>query len=195
MALNPQQERVNRALDDLLSDAERIALQTALEDDRAEADLYTRLRVVDQRLRSPAMAAPSPDFARKVMARIEAGEHEAYAPHRRTARLLTWLGVTLAAILIPAGLVVAMMAVAAGQPALFAGLLRTLLSAFHAVGSWLTGLLAFLHGVAETYPMVPALSLTIIPLAMVWAWLVWYLPQRNRPETIVIKVQAVGSGL
>jgi len=43
--------------------------------------------------------------------------------------------------------------------------------------------------------MVPALSLTIIPLAMVWAWLVWYLPQRNRPETIVIKVQAVGSGL
>ncbi len=194
MALNPQQERVNRALDDQLSSAELAAFQSALEEHRAEADLYARLRVVDRHLRAPALAAPSPDFARKVMARIEAGEHEAYAPHRRLARLLTWLGVALAAILIPVGLVAAVMMVTTAQPALFAGLVRTLLGGVHALGGWLMRLFGLVSGLVESYPMAPALSLTIIPLVMVWAWLVWYLPQRNRPATIVIKVQAVGSG-
>ncbi len=194
MALTPKQERVNRALDHMLTDAELADLRAALEGDRATADMYARLRMVDRRLQAPAMAAPAPDFARKVMVRIEAGEHEVYAPHYRLARLLSWLGVALATILIPAGLVIASLALVAAQPALIAGLLHALLGGLQAAGGWLMSLLSFVHGVVEAYPMAPALSLTIIPLVMIWAWLVWYLPQRNRPATIVIKVQAAGSG-
>lgn len=189
MALTPKQDRINRAVDDLLVGAELADFQSFLAADQEQAALYDRLREVDDMLRQPPLAKPAPDFTAQVMARIEAGDHKAYAPHARRSRILSWLMVLGVFVLIPTLVILAIVLPVMAQPGVFMDLFQGLVGSLGTVSAWAQGLLAFLGDVIAAYPMAPALSLTIIPIMMVWVWLVWYLQQQNRPETIVIQVQ------
>jgi hypothetical protein len=192
MALTPKQDRINRALDEPLTGADLAAFQAFLESEQEEATLYEQLREVDDLLRRPPLAAPSPDFTTKVMARIEAGEHAVYAPHRRARRLLLWGGF-ISTLLVPLVVVLAVVIPALTMPDVFISVLQGVVQGLSTVTSLIGGVLTFLANLIAQYPMAPALSLTVIPLIMVWAWLVWFLQQRNRPATIIIPVQAAGS--
>lgn len=189
MALTPKQDRMNRAVDDLLSGAELADFQAFLEIEQEQAVLYDRLREVDILLRQPPMAAPAPDFSAKVMARIEAGEYKAYAPRARAARILSWLLVLGVFVLIPVLIVLAIALPVMAQPGVFMGVFQQFVGSLGTVSGWMQSILTFLGNLIAAYPMAPALSLTIIPIVMVWAWLVWYLQQQNKAETFVIPVQ------
>ncbi|GAB4573285.1 MAG: hypothetical protein Kow0077_15190 [Anaerolineae bacterium] len=189
MALTPKQERLNRALDELLSPAELADFEAALESSAEDAAMYARLRQVDALLRQPPMAAPAPDFAARVMARIEAQEHRAYVRQSRTSRVLRWLGLLTAFVLVPLLVGMALAIPLIAQPDLFIAIFQQIVGTLGAVSAWLQRVLTVVSELIAAYPMMPALSLTIIPVVMVWAWLVWYLQHQNRPETIVIKVQ------
>jgi hypothetical protein len=192
MALTPKHDRMNRALDEPMSSAELAEFQAFLEAEQEDAALYARLRVVDDMLRRPPVVAPKPDFASKVMARIEAGEHEAYAPNPSMNRFMLWLGLVGSVVAVPLLLILLIMVPAFAAPGAFISVFQEIIKILGGASAIIGSLLTFLGNLIAAYPMAPALALTVIPLTMVWAWLVWYL-QRNRPETIVIKVQAVGS--
>lgn len=189
MALTPKQDRMNRAVDDLLIGAELADFQGLLEVDQEQAALYDRLREVDDLLRQPPLAKPAPDFTAQVMARIEAGEHKAYAPYARVSRVLSWLMILGVFVLIPTLVILAIALPVMAQPGVFMDLFQGFVGSLGTVSAWVQGVLAFLGDLIAAYPMAPALSLTIIPIMMVWVWLVWYLQQRNRPETIFVQVQ------
>ncbi|MBN2469797.1 MAG: hypothetical protein JXN59_03645 [Anaerolineae bacterium] len=189
MALTPKQDRINRAIDDLLNNAELADFQAFLDADQEQAALYDQLRDVDLLLRQPPLMAPAPDFSVKVMARIEAGEYRVYAPYARLKRVISWLGVLAVFILIPALVVLAIALPIMAQPGVFMNMLQQVVGSLGTASAWMQGVLTFLSDLIAAYPMAPALSLTIIPVVMIWAWLVWYLQQQNKPETVVIPVQ------
>jgi negative regulator of sigma E activity len=191
MGLTPQHERMNRALDEPLSGAELIEFQALLEADQERAALFARLREVDDLLRQPPMVKPSPQFAGKVMTRIEAREYEVYAPRRQWARLASWFGLALGVAAVPLALVMVLVAPMLAQTGAALAVIRTVVSGLGAVSAAAERVLTAVAGVIAAYPMMPALSLTVIPMVMLWAWLVWYLRQQNRPQTIVIPVQVV----
>lgn len=196
MALTSKQEQLNRALDEPLSGAALVDFMARLEADPDEAALYAQLRRVDELFRQPPMVAPAPDFASKVMARIEAGEHLAYAPRRRWNLLLWGLALTVL-LAIPVILFVALLVVPAlAQPGALTSFGAGLIQVAGSLGGGLEGLLQFLNDLLVAYPIAPALVLTAIPLTMLWVWMVWYFQQQNRPETVFIPVEVVqvGSG-
>jgi hypothetical protein len=193
MALNPKQDRLNRALDEVLAGQKLAEFREALSADPDEAEQYARLREVDAYFRQPPLVTPKPDFAASVMARIEAQEHLAYAPRRRPALLLGGLLMTLA-VALPLVLVAGLVIIPAfTQPGIFTTLFAGFVQALGVASQGLERLVVFLTDLIASYPMAPSLLLTVIPFTMLWGWVVWYLQERNRPETIVIKVQAVGS--
>lgn len=188
MDLTPQQERINRALDEALDGAELAEFQAFLEEDQEITDLYTQLHAVDATLHDPPAVAPSVDFASKVMAQIEAGEYVKYAPqdHRRW-RL--WLGLFATFVLVPLLLIAAVAVPLAANPDALLNLMQGVVPALGAVSGYMEGLLTFLSRLIATYPMAPALSLTVIPTAMLWVWLVWFLQSRNQTPTFIVPVQ------
>ncbi len=194
MGLTPQHERMNRALDEPLTGPALAELQAWLEDSPSQSDLYEQLRRVDDLFRHPPMVAAPADLAAQVMLGIQQGKHEAYAPRRRL-RLLLGLGLLGVLVSIPLAVVLLLVVVpAAVEPGVLASLFLGLVQVLSAISGFLEGLLLFVGGLTAQYPMAPALLLTVIPLVMVWGWLVWFLQQQNRPATIVIPVQTVRSG-
>ncbi len=194
MALSPKQDRLNRALDEQLTAAELLAFQSLLDDEPDDKAMFERLRRVDDLFRQPQMVAPAPDFAAKVMARIAAEEHLAYAPRRRP-RLFIWGLVLPVLLVLPVVLFLSLVAFPAlAQPgaltALLAGLVHALGTITGAAGSLLRGL----GDLVATAPVGPLMVLTVIPMLMVWAWTVWYFQTQNRPQTVIVPVQFVGSG-
>lgn len=192
MALTPKHDRINRALDEELNLQALSELQSMLESEPDDAALYASLRRVDDLLRQPPMAKPSPDFASKVMVRIKAGEHAAYAPERRRLPWLVW-GLSMSvAVLVPVIAVLAMIvAPALGAPGALIAVLSGAIDVLGFLSNGLNSLLLSLGNLIASYPMVPALTLTLIPMVMLWAWLVWFMQQQNRPATVIIKVQAL----
>jgi hypothetical protein len=194
MGLTSQHEQMNRALDEQLTGPARARLQTMLDTHPDESVLYEQLRKVDALFRHPPMVAAPPDFARQVMASIQAGKHEVYAPRRRL-RLYWGLGLLGMLASIPLGVILLLVVVpAVVEPQALASLFQGLIQILATISGVMEGLLLFLGNLLAAYPMAPALVLTVIPLLMVWGWLVWFLQQQNRPATIVIPVQTVRSG-
>ncbi len=193
MGLTPQHEQLNRALDEPMIGPALAEFQARLERNPDEHALYERLRKVDDLLRQPPMAVAPPDFASQMMLSIQQGKHEAFAPRRR---LRLYFGLGLLGILASVPLVLLLLVTvvpALVDPGVLAGLLAGLVQVVGTISGCLEGLLLFLGNLIAAYPMAPALILTVIPLAMVWAWLVWFLQNQNRPVTIVVPVQTVGS--
>lgn len=193
MGLTPQHEQLNRALDEPMIGPTLAEFQARLERNPDEQALFERLQAVDDLLRQPPMAVAPPDFAHRVMASIEQGQAQAYAPRRR---LRLFFGLGLLGMLVSVPLVLALLVTvvpALVEPGVLAGLVAGLVQIVGTISSCVEGLLLFLGNLIATYPMVPALLLTVIPLAMVWVWLVWFLQNQNRPATIIVPVQTVGS--
>lgn len=196
MALTPKQDQLNRALDEPLTGPALVDFIARLEADPDEAVQYAQLRRVDELFRQPPMVAPAPDFASKVLARIAAGEHLAYAPRRRWNVLLWGLALTVL-LALPVVLLVALVIVPAlAQPGALTSLGAGLIQVAGSLGGGLESLLQFLNDLLVAYPIAPALTLTAIPLTMIWVWMVWYFRQQNRPQTVFIPVEIVqvGSG-
>lgn len=190
MSLKPQQEHMNRALDEDLTGPELAAFQAALAADQERAAQFARLSNVDALLRHPPLASASPGFAARVMTRIEAGEHLRYTPQRRRGWLLLWGSLMAAAVILPLILVLAVAVPLLARPDALMATMQQIVPALGVVSDILQRLLTFVGSLIAAFPMAPALALTVIPMIMLWAWLVWYLRDRNRPQTIIIPVQA-----
>jgi hypothetical protein len=189
MALTPQQDLMNQALDNLLDDAARAALNAQLDANPDEAYLYSQLVQVNGLLQRPPTVVAPVGFAQGVLAAIRAGRHEVYARPRLSGFFLV-LGLTLGAVVALPLLALAL--VGLGQvlvePDALIGLLQGLIQVLGGLTGAAEGLLTFLGSLVMAYPMVPALLLTVIPMVMLWGWLLWFLQQRNRPPTIIVKV-------
>jgi len=72
MTQQPFDERMSLALDGLLSEDERRSLNHSLSQSPEATDAWERMRVIDRMLDTAPEASPPFDFARRVMARIEA---------------------------------------------------------------------------------------------------------------------------
>ncbi len=190
MSLKPQQEHMNRALDEDLTGPELAAFQAALAADQERAAQFARLSNVDALLRHPPLASASPGFAARVMTRIEAGEHLRYTPQRRRGWLLLWGSLMAAAVILPLILVLAVAVPLLARPDALMATMQQIVPALGVVSDILQRLLTFVGSLIAAFPMAPALALTVIPMIMLWAWLVWYLRDRDRPQTIIIPVQA-----
>ncbi len=192
MALNPQHEQMNQALDERLTGAALAEFQAFLEAHPEEAASYEALQQIDRMLRQPPMAAAPEGFAAAVMAQIAAGKHEAYALPERM-EILPVAGLALGtAVVLPLLVVLILLAQTLFESGALFALLHGLVQVAGSVSAVLVRALAFLGGLVTAYPMAPALMLTVIPMMMLWGWLVWFLRQRTQPmATVVIKVQAV----
>ncbi|MBN1965206.1 MAG: hypothetical protein JW910_11210 [Anaerolineae bacterium] len=194
MALNPRQDLMNRALDERLTASEQAELQAHLDANPREGALYDNLRAVDAFFQAAPMIVAPPGFAMQVMARIEAGEHEALREERRAlSRLALWLGLSALVVLPLLGLVLVLVVQAATQPAALAGALQGLIQTLGSLGHALENVMGFLSDLVDGTPLVPLLLVTVIPLLMLWGWLVWYVQRINRPPTVTVKVHVVGS--
>ena len=191
MAFTPQQDLMNRALDGLLDDAAQAVLNALLDGNPQEAQRFKQLNQVDGLLRHPPLVAAPDGLPQAVMAAIRAGQHEAYARPRLLASPLV-LGLTLGTVIALPLLFLALLAVSQilADPGGLIALLEGLIQALGTVATAAERLLCFLGSLIAAYPMVPALLVTVIPIVMLWGWLIWFLQQRNRPPTITIKVQS-----
>ncbi len=192
MALSTKQEQMIRALDGELSGAALAELQAYLREDAQQAALYEDLRQADALLRNPPLVAAPAGLASRVMADIQAGKHAQYARPRRVGGLLAG-GLALVGLVALPLLLVGVVGLVrlVAEPASLASLLYGLIQALGAISGFMEDLLIVLGNLIVAYPMIPALLLTAIPLLMLWGWLVWFLRERNRPVTVVVKVQTV----
>lgn len=189
MALTPHQDRINRALDEPLTGAELAEFQTFLEEDQEKTKLYTQLRAVDDTMHQPPLVAPSMDFANKVMQQIEAGAYLKYRRQERSRRWLTWTAMFTVFGLVPVLTILAVTVPLVASPEALISIMQGVVPALGAVSGYLEGLVTFVGRLIATYPMAPALSLTVIPTAMLWVWLIWFLQSRNQTQTIIVPVQ------
>jgi hypothetical protein len=168
---------MNSALDRELSEQEWAALNAHLEDSPETASYWEQLRHTDHLLRTTPLAAPSPGFTSRVMAAVAAMHLGEIAKHR--------LGVGVALGLIVAALftvpVLSILTILLFSTLTDPGTLNALFQ--NVAGGVGYGLgIAFdlgdgLERLATETPVVPALLTTVIPLSMLWVWLVWYLSE------------------
>lgn len=168
-------EHMNSALDQGLSAAEAQELQARLNDSPETAELWSRLKRVDWLLRNTPMVAPSAEFAGRVMAAV------AVMGMPRIANKRLALGIVLG-LLVAAMLAVPVMSVALillfrtiTDPSTFSTVFQAVASALGYVVGVVSDAGSRLDTLVHETPMVPALLSTVIPLAMLWGWLVWYL--------------------
>lgn len=190
MALTPHQDRLNRALDGLLSEEELAQVDALMRADPGDARRFHQMQAADQALQTPPMAAAPPNFAANVMAAIQAGKHQVYVEEPRVRSFL-WFGLALGTIIALPLVIFGLAAFgqAIGDSAVLSTLLQDLGQTLTRLVNFATGVLNFLGSFFTQFPVIPALLLTLIPLALVWGWLVWWLQQRSRPPTITVKVQ------
>jgi hypothetical protein len=168
------QHQLNNALDHELSELELAALQEQLEETEV-ASQWDRLQNTDELLRTTPLAAPAPGFANRVMAAIAAMPLPAFA--KRHPGLGIALGLAIAAFLtLPMFSILFLLTLSVITDP---GAINTWLQTFISAASYVIGLLAdiasqFESGLANT-PMMLALVTTMVPVTMLWGWLLWNL--------------------
>jgi hypothetical protein len=173
------EQSMNDALDQDLSAAELESLQEQLDSSPEVADLWSRLKQVDRLLRSTPMVGPSAEFASRVMSAILTVRLPEFANRRLSiAVVLGLLAVGLVVVPLLSVLVMMLLSLLTDP-----GVLNSLLQAVVSVVGYGIDLVSDagreLSQLIDDMPMVPALLSTIIPLAMIWVWLVWYLVGRT----------------
>ncbi|NLX08670.1 MAG: hypothetical protein GXY36_03360 [Chloroflexi bacterium] len=169
------EQSMNSALDHELSEEELHALQEQVEESPAAADNWKRLRQVDALLRSLPLAVPADSLAGKVMAAIAAQQIAELARRRHGLGLA--LGLVAAALLtVPllSALVLLLVSTITNP-----GTIAAILQGAAAVTSYVVDLVADLgrqlRSLASDTPALLALLTAVIPMSMLWGWLVWYL--------------------
>jgi hypothetical protein len=181
-------QSMNSALDQELSEQELAALSAQLEESEEASNTWAHLRQTDELLRTTPLVAPAPGFASRVMAAIAAMPLPGFM-HREPGVGIA-LGLLVAALMtVPvfAVLFFVLLTVLTDP-----GTLHTLLQTVLGATSYLIGLVGDLAEEVETMvrdtPVMAALLTTMIPVTLLWGWLIWsllggprFLSKRPRP--------------
>jgi hypothetical protein len=182
MAQDPSElnRKMSEALDQTLSPEELEALHQQIEAAAGESERWSRMQRVDRLLRSTPLLAPSADFAGRVMAAIARLQLDELA--ERKISLGVALGLMAAALLAVPVLSAALILMVSvlSNPATVAALLEAAAAGTSYAIDLVLDLVRVLRNVATDTPMLPALLSTMIPLSMLWLWLLWYLSGRPR---------------
>jgi hypothetical protein len=167
--------RMNRALDDELSEEERALMHQQLEESSDTSDHWEQLRRTDELLRTTPMIAPVPEFTSRVMAALVALPIPAFVRRHPGAGIA--LGLALAALFtVPVFSVLLLVVLSAlTDPGTFHVWLKPVLGASGYLLGLVTDIAAELRAGITTTPMIVALITTMIPLSALWGWLLWYL--------------------
>ncbi len=182
---------MNLALDHLLPESEQAALDAHLAQSSGDASLWRAMHTVNDLFTgAPEIQAP-PDFASKVMAAIAAAPAQApvsVSPTGPSTIFGLALGVVIAAPLI----IAAFLGIQnwASDPAALNTLLQQIVVALNTVTQAIAAIFQMIAGYINGNPIIPALLTTIIPLLMVWGWLMWYTSQRRQQIVYRIPVSA-----
>jgi hypothetical protein len=180
--------KMNLALDHLLPDADQAAFDARVASSPEDAALWTHMQTVDRLLTAEPMVKAPLDFASKVMATIAAAPARGRAKKRSAALGVIWAAVVMVPLL---------------SLALIG--LQHWLSDPAAINTALQGIVQFLNSIAQAFasvlqtlvnytvetPILPALLTTLIPLVMLWGWLMWYTSLRRRQVVYRIPVRIV----
>lgn len=169
------QQSMNRALDHDLSEQELEALNSHLHGSAEDAAHWERLRQTDELLRITPMVAPAAGFTNRVMAAIAAMPMPQFAKQHLSVGIA--LGLAMAALLtVPILSIVFWILVSVlTDPGTLNEWLQTLINAAGYVINLLSDLAGEVRGAARQTPMLLALLTTMIPLTVLWGWLIWYL--------------------
>ncbi len=169
------QQSMNRALDDDLSEQESEALGTRLQESGEDAAHWERLRRTDELLRTTPLVAPAPGFTNRVMAAIAAMPLPDFAKRHLSVGIA--LGLAFAALLtVPILSIVFLVLMSVlTDPGALNDWLQTLINAAGYMINLLADLAGEVQGAAQKTPMLLALLTTMIPLTILWVWLIWYL--------------------
>lgn len=183
-----QQQQMNEALDHALSDDKWDELQTAIAESEDTAAQWDSLRKTDQLLRETPPVSPSAGFAERVMAAIATLSLPGI--HQRE------LGVGIALGLLVMGLVtiplLAVLLVIIISVLTNPGAITTFMASLFSVVGYIISLGADIVTQVENRavgtPVLVALLTTMIPVTLLWAWLIWQLiggPQvlNRRPKS------------
>jgi hypothetical protein len=181
MMLNGRQkDLMNRALDGQENPDEREKLAAWLGNSPADAALWERMLEADRLLHQAPLISPPDGFSARVMARVRPqGE-----PDWGTDGLVQAVRLAVAALM-GVGVLLAL------RFALISliGPLPDLDAVWDQLSAWLgelERLLPLLRRLAESYPMLPAMGLSFIPLAFALAWLAAYYMPRDRLRRAVM---------
>jgi hypothetical protein len=177
------QQSMNGALDHELSEHELAALSAQLDESQEAATQWERLRTTDELMRTTPLVAPSPGFARRVMAAIAAIPLPEFA--QRQLGIGIALGLAVAAFLtVP---ILSVLFFVFFSVLTDPGALNTVLQTLINGASYTIGLMANIAGdleaTATDTPMLLLLLSTMIPITALWAWLVRYLLKGSRMQT------------
>lgn len=179
MAQDPSElnRKMSEALDQSLSPEELEALHQQIEA-AGEPERWSRMQRVDRLLRSTPLLAPSAGFAERVMAALERLQLDELA--ERKISLGVALGLMAAALLAVPVLSAALIGMVSvlSNPQTVAALLQTAAAGASYVIDLMIDFIRVLRDVATDTPILPALLSTMIPLSMLWLWLLWYLSGR-----------------
>ncbi|WP_119072434.1 hypothetical protein [Aggregatilinea lenta] len=177
------QHRMNQALDQALPEEEVERLREQLAASSGNSEQWQRMQQVDQLMRTTPLVRPSQGFAARVMAAIERLRLDELADRQISVGVA--LGLMAAALLtIPFLSVVLIMLVSTlSSPATVTALFQGVTSGTSYAIDLVADLLKVMRDLVTDTPMVPALLTTMIPLGMVWAWLLWYLSGRPGMKT------------
>jgi hypothetical protein len=169
------QRSMDNALDHELPEAEWQALNAQVESSPEVADYWDRLQQVDHVLHATPMVGPTAGFSSRVMAAIAAMHLPEFANRRFGAGVaLGLLAAALIALPVMSAVFILFLSVITDP-----GALNTLFQTVTSGASNTLGLLsdigASCQDLAAEQPIFPALLTTVIPVSMLWAWLVWYL--------------------
>jgi hypothetical protein len=169
------QRDMNHALDNQLSEAEFEALQVQMAEAPETAEQWDKMQQVDRLLTATPKVAPLPGFANRVMAAIASMELPEFM-NKRVGLGMAFGLLIVAFITIPV------------LSALLIGLVSmvTNAGAVHSFFTWVVEAAGYIIGIgkdithelralASDSPALPALITTLIPMIMLWAWLLWYL--------------------
>jgi hypothetical protein len=173
------EQSMNDALDQELSAAELDALQEQMDSSPEAADRWCRFKQVDRLLRSTPMVGPSAEFASRVMASIFAVRLPEFANRRLSIAVVMGL-LAVGLVVLPAlSLLVILLFDVLTDPGTLNALLQAIVSAVGYMIDLVSDAGRELSQLIDDMPMVPALLSTVIPLTMIWVWLVWFLLGRT----------------
>jgi anti-sigma factor RsiW len=189
MMHNSQQRDIKRdmnlALDHVLPDADRAALDTHIAGSPEDAALWTRLKTVDHLLGGEPILQAPPDFASKVMVAIAAAPAPTRARNRGFLGLFLIIGILVP--LVSLGLIGLQHWLS--DPAAITIALQQVVQFLNSAAQTFASLLQTLAAYTVETPILPALLTTLIPLVMVWGWLMWYTSLRRQQVVYRIPVR------
>jgi hypothetical protein len=168
MANERQRRLMQEALDDALTSESLQELYSRLDQDAAESAEFNRLRQVDRLLRAAPFERAPQTLALKIMARLAEGLNPQQLA--RSSGLALALGLALVTLmLLPLMAGVGWLLLnTVGNAAALNTVIGQIVGLLAAVMNTLESMVKGAQAMLETYPEVPLVMLTTIPIAMFW---------------------------